>query len=377
MGSDTYTSIKRGLKIALAVVVTLCVLESMARMWVVAVRTPTSNSAAFDVKLALAEQPTPVGGQRIFLVGDSKTWHGLFPELLQARLKTGNQPVMVTNLGVSAATPKMNHVILASALAHGVKPDVVVYNISPMLVNRTYFRSPQATAQQPFDHSYFGRCRVPKLLGKRLPIEKRLSCGLEQVSVLFQQRAVLADLLRMLARNGFMLNRNPLEWRSAAFYREVSVNGWSPDTEVMADLKADMDIAAWVKAVQQAESLTPFVQDTTEIANFIRYCRQQHIPVVLLWLPEHPLMEGVYRTLEVPEPRAIERIFEALADPSGETPVWFSNQRTRDSDATHYYNPDHQNVLGAIPATERLAQFLRQSVWPTLKARKQHAGATR
>ena len=361
---------KRVLTIAAAVVVTMLLLESMARCWVLALKLPDSHVASFDVKLALAKEPTPPGQRRILLLGDSKIWHSIYPELLEVQLKRSNRPVMVTNHGVSGATPRMNQVVLAQALKHGIKPDVVVYNVSPMLLNRWYFQLPGVTPQFAFDSTYTGRCIAPRLLHSRQTWDQRVVCGIERWSQLLRHRSALAEQLKPLVNQGFMPQTNPLIWRVEAPHLEGSLRGWSPDSHVIAAMETDFDVEAFIASVKLGKSLTSFEEDPRELQGFLQYCQQQHVPVVLVWLPEHPVMTRVYRELGVPPASQLEHMMSTLTSPaspgSSRSPVWLLNLRDADTDSTHYYNPDHLNVLGSIKATGLLQHFLAKTVWPTL-----------
>ena len=95
-----------------------------------------------------------------------------------------------------------------------------------------------------------------------------------------------------------------------------------------------------------------------------RYCRAQGIPLLMVWLPEHPITAEYHRRLGVSD-AMLDRQFRLLFDRTQTGYVSFHRLLTR---SDQFHTPDHVNPLGAMPLTETMAAFLLEKYPNTFKA---------
>lgn len=340
---------------ALAVLALVFLLaESGTRCLVFLTHAPQSYSVEFDQKYALAIHPKTPETKRVFMMGDSKMWHTYFPELLALRGNQQGVPYQSVNLSVNGSTPDMNLFLLKEAMAHNHRPALVIYNIAPIQLNRHFEGNPKLTAEGAFRASYMGTC----LYQKSQVIEKKADCWLQDHSYFFRYRPYLAQTLSIMGEKYFLPDSEPQVPVLGAPKTEGSMGGWSPDYELFSDLDKRTLDPSFLNAVKSGESLTPFIWDPTPILRLRDYCIKNQIPLLLVWLPEHPSMAKLYRYFKVPDLKWFDTRMAGLANPDRQ--VGFLNLRTADTNPDHYYNADHLNILGGLTATESLSKLLLQ-----------------
>lgn len=347
--------------ITLIAVVTLMLTEAAVRTAAYWAQAPQSYSKDFDIKYALARHSPKPGANTILLLGNSHIWHALYSELITHRLQKAGYSVDIRNLGVNGTTPKMNLFLLKSALKSGVRPKLVVYNVAPILLNHEYYTDPTATPEQAFTKSYLGQCYF-------LPhskLSEKWACTLKKNLQIVRYREWVLQQITTLSQTCFLPANKPSSPVLGAPLTESSPTGWSPAYELVSGSFDSQFLAPrFLNAVKNGKSLSNFHWDLSHLQELKDFCQKEHIPFVMLWLPEHPTMTKIYKHFALPSMQNFRKQFQALSNPSKQ--LWFIDLSESDTNPDHFYNPDHLNVLGALPISENFAQILLKDPYKQL-----------
>jgi hypothetical protein len=351
-------TLQRNILISLAVVAfTLLCVEGLSR-WIVSTSYPEqSSSKVFDRKYYLAKAPVEQKKSSILLLGDSYMNMGLYPELLQKRLleKAGIE-TDIRNLASPNNTPEMSLFLLKTAIASGIKPKIVIYNVSPTLFNKTRITNPEETPEKALSNSYIGKC----LYQSPSHFSGQVECTLDRYSYFFRYRSYFKEQLSQWERPLFgvekKLRRGPLE--SPHVESEISPGGWGPGYSIYTESQFQNNYKLTEEHVQQYTKTTgkTFVWTDKPFQKLQHYCQEQHIPLLLAWFPSHPLQKTYSQQLNrLEQHEQFETKMEALGHLPG---IWFLNFHDSDADTDHYYNVSHLNILGAIELTNKVADVL-------------------
>jgi hypothetical protein len=361
--------LKRVGLIALVLVLTLLLTEAVVRTAVYLDKTPQSYSREFDAKYALAKAPQKPNSDTILLLGNSHIWHALFPELITHRLKQAGLQADIRNLGVNGATPEMNLFLLKKALQSGVRPRLVVYNVSPFLLNGENYTDSVGNPESAFRKSYLGQCDFKDTKNWR----EKWTCAIKKNVQFIRYREWVLQQLTTMRQFYFLPANKPVPSALGATLIENSPGGWSPAYELVSDsFEARFTAPDFLNAVKNGRSLSNFHWDLTHIRQLTDFCGQENIPLLMVWLPEHPTMQKIYRYFQLPEKPEFIKRFLALSQPAQR--LWFLDLSEEDVNSDHFYNPDHLNVLGALPFSEKFAKLLlekpyRQTLSPSQESK--------
>jgi hypothetical protein len=358
-GSSSRVLKKIGLCLLLFIV-QLLLLEVSARTFVMLAKPPESHVEAFDRKLQLARSLSPQKNT-ILLLGSSHTATGLYPEQLQSELRKSGLNTHVYNLGVCANTPELSLFLLKQAMKKGVKPALVVADVAPpWMFNRSYYEHESSTAYK-FKRSYLGQC----VAEKPTTLEGTLYCGASQVSYLVRHATSISSFLHALPEK---LSR----FKAAKSYAivgeaqlETSPQGWSPMYPMPS--KEEMEAySATAKESALAPAYQHFQWEEAPMKALIAFCQQQKIPLVLVWMPEHPLQRTYFKHFQLNE-AAFDKRLKALFNTPG---VTYHNAHAQTWPVDLFENPDHFNVVGAVEYTRLFADVLSKQPYRSLLSEK-------
>jgi hypothetical protein len=347
--------------ITFIVFISFIMAEMIVRTAVYWAQAPQSYSKEFDIKYALAQRAPLKDTNTILLLGNSHIWHALFPELITHQLKRADYSTEIRNLGVNGTTPEMNLFLLKKALKANVKPKLVVYNVAPILLNHEYYADPSANPEQAFQKSYIGQCYFQT----HLQATQKWSCILKKNIQLARYREWVLQQVMLLSQSYFLPSNKPTAPVLGAAITENSPNGWSPAYELVSEpFDSKFTAPEFLNAVKNGKSLSNFQWDLSHLEKMKTFCQEQHIPLLMIWLPEHPAMKTVYRHFGLPPMAAFKQQFHTLSYP--EKQVWFLDFSESDTNSDHFYNPDHLNVLGALPLSQQFAKLLLEEPYKGL-----------
>jgi hypothetical protein len=229
-----------------------------------------------------------------------------------------------------------------------------------------------------------------------------LRCGLENASYLVRYRSyfkelISEDLFPMLAAPE-KINRKP-DWLRDNYTRfETSAQGWGPSFRVygresyrreivfskrgqaLLDQQARQGVNPKLQAVNSVSANgkpgggaiqnsvdngtpQPQFQVVPDFQPLADLCEREHIPLVLVSLPG-------YSFPELPKSKASQEIEQAqqqvLKAYLKQHPAVRYLDLSKDDDPIHYYDRGHQNAVGAVAFTDRLADILKQAPFRTL-----------
>ena len=96
----------------------------------------------------------------------------------------------------------------------------------------------------------------------------------------------------------------------------------------------------------------------TVVRRLYARCKEQGIPLLLVWLPEHAYMDRLFYKQNKVDARWLEGQYEQLARREGFT---FLNLRMHPLPVTHFTDFNHHNANGAYESTKLLAKYLQKS----------------
>ena len=342
----------------LAVLVVLLFAEILTRVVIGWSHPPQSHSAQFDQKRYLARLPVKNNLKTVFFLGDSQMKYGVYPEAFLRVLHQSGMTYNAQNLATDSATPELNLFLLETAIEAGANPGLVVLNVSPVTFSQLHQQQPALNALEKFSESYVGRC-VYQL--SHNPASK-LRCALEEHSMLFRHRGYFRQQLRPVLQPVLnplqALQKYRLEAMAGVVETEFSPNGWAPGYGVFTQKQFEEKFASPMPVSAEIKSLLEnyhYEWSDASLKELAAFCKEKNIPLLLVWLPRHPAWFTAYGFLNVDSQTEshIARRITALQDWEN---VWVLDLHTRDADSTHYYDPNHANVSGALHHTQMLAK---------------------
>ena len=140
-----------------SVLVTLLVLEGLARFIVSVSGAYVGPSIEFDRAYALAQQPCPADRQLVVCIGGSFSKRALYPELIEKRFNEANLNIEVRNLSTVACSSYEQVALLRAATEHVKRPVLVISDLRALAFEKHYLEKTIAYEKLRFDESYVGR----------------------------------------------------------------------------------------------------------------------------------------------------------------------------------------------------------------------------
>lgn len=311
----------------LSLLITTLIAEGLARVITTAGHAPLSYSAIFDIKYELARNtPSP----DIVALGDSIIENGLYPELVQTMLNEAGYPLSVINVGLPANNVEVNIFLLKQTLRQGRRPKLVLFNVTP----RMFGKRLNNRVETHLMRSYLGQCEYKPKPGL-LPAA---DCFLSEHLALLRHRGFIKQAFTPFAEKK-VKTTNTGEY-------ETSLSGWNPHYNVWSRSEF---YKLHVSPIDKPKSKKP-QWTLAHVQPLIDFCKQENLPLVLVWLPEHPERLKRY---------PIYADFDArVARLARENQVGFINMGRSETNIQHYYNTDHLNVIGGIAFSQQLAGLL-------------------
>ena len=232
---------------------------------------------------------------------------------------------------------------------------MVIYNVVP-----SQFLSPKMNyrIEKPYFKSYLYQCQVSH---NKSTLEKGL-CGIKKVSYLVRYQSyfktlISEDLTDMLLKP----DKKGLEVQGGKptdVEYELSTGGWGPSYPVYTDAEYRQK---FFKHLEQSTKKTGWA--TPDFEPITKLCAEHNIPLVLVWLPYHPLKDEI--SGQGPVNKTAER--EHISQYATQQPnVYFIDLSSRDTNTEHYRDLGHANVAGAIHTTNLLGELLLSHNYRTL-----------
>ncbi|MBC7998746.1 MAG: hypothetical protein IAF58_12430 [Leptolyngbya sp.] len=324
------------------------VLEGIARFIVVAAHPAQFSSREFDIKHALALQKPWNGAGTVYFLGSSYTSRAIYADLIERRLFERGKFANVRNLASMGSFPMDNLHLLKTAVENGNKPTAVICEFVPVALKASKRFSHDYS--DAFKGSYAGRIISHK---PGSSVRKELLFALEKHSYLVHYRAFIRELLTKLPQILFDSD-NGLRPQFDHKVRELSsVGGWVPDHTPgpFGDPKLSAQgRIGYLKKMTFFDEQKQQELDYRIIDSVGNYCREQKIPLVILWLPTSPEFRRLSaESLNITDAQLVAKL--RSFDDGKDTLVWDMNKV---DDKSLFVDADHLNVRGAIQISEKL-----------------------
>lgn len=343
--------LKRGLVALLVVVLTFLAVECVARL-IVGLAVPVQSlDKTMDAKYYLAKRPMAEDKPKVLVSGDSLAEFAVYPELMASELKDKGYDVDVRNLASIGNTAERAIFLLKTSIDAGNRPDVVVYDLNPRLFNKAFLAADNdpGEAGNLFAKSYVGSCVYPKAGGMA-----KLDCLLKKNSYLYRYRSFLKDELAALPETlSKPAQRLKLDFEDRP-ETEISKAGWMPAYKVFTKGEFYREYSKPQYNSQFLEHFDRFEWTDETLMQMAAFCKKENIPLILVWLPEHELMNRYYSHYHLSQEYFHVR-FKAL---SKKLNLPLLDMRNAVRDAGEFYDPDHVNSIGSINLSRQLANRL-------------------
>jgi len=344
----------------IALCLSLLALEGAARVIVTATDPTEYGSAEADCKFTIAQQAPPKGMKSLILLGTSFTSRGLYPELLQERLREKGIKLDVRSLAYSGCIPLGQVDLLDTAIKHHTSPTAVVLDVSPFWFNHD--AKVESIRSVHFEASPRGHLLLPAPPG----ILARIKREAEIHSYLVRYRDHLRYLLTTIPERIFSSQKYIRIRPNSATHVESSAAGFAPAFTVSNDERMATAMTQHLDRLKQASfnRVASGGKATGQFASrhldcnvwkpLKNYCDKRGIPIILIWMPQHSVAEAIYQKQLNLTAQQASMAFENIAQENG---LYFIDLH-EDKDTAHYFDFDHLNAYGAAFTTERLAAIL-------------------
>ena len=254
--------------------------------------------------------------------------------------QTVNRQAVVYNLGINRSGPLSQTIFLRRLLDRGVRPDLVVLEVTPLVfdyselpvlpadhLERADLALLQPHTDNPHLRSEWRQAFCVPVYGNRLSMLNYLA----QFLVPFDDRLIL--------------------------WPDIDDHGWQRKEVPTAEQRRETDER--VRAIMQPRLARFAATDASlrAFADLLAFIRGRHVPVVLVLMPEGALLRSFYPAEEYAKLRArLSALAQAYDMPLIDARDWLSEEQFTDS-----YHP---NCVGARTLTERLG---REIVLPRLR----------
>jgi hypothetical protein len=347
---------------------TLLVCETLARIVVALGNPPDFGSINFDRKYALAhvysKQKKTVPS--LIFLGTSYTEAAIYADYMQQLLKSDNiLDVDVLNLAVRSSWTRDQLFLLKNAMNAKSVPLIVFYDVSPIGFGLNGDYAERFSEQLAKSHKNY-------LLEPKDDGLNSFKSKVKDFSYLVRYRPYFKQLLVELPKQAFNLEGFRAYIRKYSPSTESSGRGWTP----LPSMATESELAETesirtgnFKAWSMPDKLDPEQISYKGLNTLSAFCRKNHIPLVLLWLPVHKRAESVWKNALGLSAQDCQKGFAKLVDNRNVFLMDFHNslaQRDETSRAqTNLYNPDfadcdHVNAIGAIKTTDMIESKLCQ-----------------
>lgn len=343
--------LKRVIVAFFVVLITFVISEGLVRLLIVYAQPELSHAKEFDYKFQLAQRYAKENQPGILILGDSLIDFALYPELFAARLSNAGLNLGITNLAVPGNSYEHDLLLLKTAIAQGHKPVLVIVNAHLRLFNQSYYKT-QVQNRKNFERSYLNRC----LVGSKRSWNSTLRCELEKNIFLIRYRDFLKMELDTMP--GTLLNpKKRMSVVPNLFPKaEFSPDGWTPGYEIYSKQAFSAKFSSQAHFKQLATDLKEFHWTDLHFSRLADFCRKEKLPLMVVWLPEHPVNAQVYRAYGL----SLKALTTSLDNTLKKEQVIWVNLRDNFKSSEIYMDPEHVNPEGAILVTRQVADIVWQ-----------------
>lgn len=311
--------------------------------WRPALRDPEYGFKLGFLQKRLAEEP---GRPVLLMLGSSRAGLGFRPNLLRSR------QVVLFNFSMTGAGPVQELLCLRRLLGHGIRPDALVIEVTPVWLH------------QEGDWSEEEQLPIQRLGWKDLKVLSRYSAEPESL----QRRWLLSRLLPCYSQRYSILSWLAPDWLPDSSRQDgwtaMDAHGW------LAYSRPRGDEAAHARALAQAhrEYERCFVNyrisevPDRALRELVELCRQERIPAALLVMPEGGTFRSWYPPGALAEIDAYVRSLSHEYDlPLVDARDWF--------DESYFFDSHHLYPHGSEAFTKRIGREVLQPLAQRIRER--------
>jgi hypothetical protein len=333
------------------VLLNLAVVEFGTRFIVFLGKPAASQNPQFDSKKLVAD--TIYAGQdNIILCGDSLMKQGIYPELLSSKLHKWNDYIRVVNLATNAGTQKdaiafLNYVVKN----RGIKPRLVMFDYEIANTGYTVEESNFEWGQKT-SYLFNGALSRPHTLAQFVDILPK------DMSLLIRHRGelkhFLVDFLSSLP-NIRQYTRKSFFELSDVNDHETSWAGMSPDSRITSEKDRAQQEWRIHSSYKHSPKGGKFAYNHDAYSLIIKYCQQNQIPLVLVWLPHESSVYQEFWYNSQYDSNFFRKEFESYGQEPFVYPVFLNKLPEK---CEYFADYRHLNTYGCVKATELMADEL-------------------
>lgn len=350
--------VRRAMAVMFATVVSLLasigIAECAARIIVHFGRPPQFGDLEVDAKrevaLGCSARPQP----KLFFIGSSYTSRGVFADLISDKFRQRGLNLEACNLGVSGGIWTQDELYLVDeAMRAGAKAAAIVAEVQPA----GFVLRPEI-AQRFSDrlrNSYMAKAIN---VGVTTDPFAQIEAALHRYFYLIRYRSYLREKFFALRSLIFGVEDRNHSYSGPSVHSEISNRGWAPAYENATPerLKKSLDTRERYEIPQllPADALSIEHPTYPGVQVEATYCRKNHTPLILLWLPIHPeYQKRLERYMQLSD----DQICIAMNNlAQHEHAILIDLHRLNSPE--FFADADHVNAAGAVHVTERLSAVL-------------------
>ena len=349
----------RAFKVFFSIVVALMCLEAAARAVVAIAKPPQYGHVMFDQKLALACKPPQDGKRSLLFLGTSYIEQGIYSDLIALKLKERGVDLDVRNLAVRGSWPHDQLFLLDKAVKHGTRPAAVFCDVGPLGIGW------DTRTAECYSPQLAGSIAAFELIPNANGLSDKAKRFLLDNSYLFRFQRYFKALLMKLPELVFDPRQTFTMLEKEETLLDMSPSGWVAAGEIATydtiNLTVEKKIQRYKSWLNNRKPDKKYLQ-CSGFAALKKYCKEQCIPLVLLWMPCTPQAERIWQgSMDLSSEECLE-CFSKLAD--GED-TWFVDLHSiltkpgvNGCDKSKFVDCDHLNALGGIATSEYITELL-------------------
>jgi hypothetical protein len=267
-------------------------------LWLPQLRDLEFASKLSRLQCRRAESPS---APLVLMLGSSRAMYGFQPECLSGKASPDGRPILAFNFALAGAGPMREWLCLRSLLERGLRPDLLLVEVIPLLLNDS---GPERQCEENWLY-------VPALAATDVSRLQRFSTRPTHLTRtwlrarLVPEYTLRANILGWLDHRWLLPSSRPWLWARMDRW------GWVPQTETAAlpPPQARQEGVAFSRRyfLPALSDYRIGTEPARALADLLELCQREKVPALLVLMPEGPEFRSWYTT------RALSEIDQLLA----------------------------------------------------------------
>ncbi len=317
--------------------------------------TPIDDKLSSAVENNLANKLVDILGDDpknidVLAVGTSRTNYGISSNDLEDALNNGNlksnDEINVYNMGLPGGSYYMLLMVLKNHIKEFGKPKVVVLETTEFLYNRDFKSDNNILYYRTLING--SKYMDKEIMGSAsLTTDTKQEIMYSRLSGLYRYRSILSPqrLAKIILKNKTKMETFEEGWRPRGIGKEMS-----SETKILTAAKARKR-----RLIDGFDSI-----DLANLEEFLDYCDEQGIEVVMFELPSHPSYQTIFESSEIG--KAYYREVHPYLEKRGVPLVDMRFELPKENVDPLFSDTGHLSIEGAHFFSERLGQTLAQKL---------------